>query len=437
MDRRKVPIIILASLTVVAIGVAFVLSFWGTGYGLQPFTLPSHAKVLFILPHPDDEVITAGGVISELAKMDCELTFVYLTNGENFEWAAEEEADTLLLRPQEYLKFGYERQVETERALEDLGLTNPKLIFLGYPDRNLTALVREYWSSHNPLYSKQLKTNKTPFFNSFNPQAVFSGECLLHDLKRLLAQEPWDMIFLPSPHDSHPDHRAAAAFSRMALEETRENLGNSPTLVSYLVHRGNWPGQKGKSRFPLLPPSSMRNQEELWTSFHLTPEALARKERALNQYKSQLRILSGYLFSFLRPNELFSLDTPLVLQNEVTVWEPTADTFWRTVFKGADFKSLSFSWENGLKLKIETSGSFPRTFDLEIHILSFKNGAWNPVFVKDAFRTLKELKGTIERTGKRIEAFIPMERPQAFVLAISSRYWVNIDRSAYWLIKLP
>ncbi|MGB9552839.1 MAG: PIG-L deacetylase family protein [bacterium] len=437
MNGRMVPVLILAVLTIGALSTALALSFWHPACVLLPFSLPDQAKVLFILPHPDDEVISAGGIIPELEKRNCQMAFIYLTNGENFEWAAEEESGNTLLTPQQYLKFGYDRQRETGNALQALGLAHPRLTFLGYPDRSLTSLLTLHWSSKNPFFSRQLKTDRTPYTNSFDPQAIFSGECLLEDLEKAIGQTPWDIIFLPSPYDAHPDHWAAAAFARMAIEELRGKWSKSPTLVSYLVHRGDWPGQNGKPSSPLLPPASMRGEGWNWMSFNLTPEDLTLKERALREYKSQLSILSGYLFSFLRPNELFSLDTPLSLQGEAEVKEPAADTFWRTIFKGADFKSLSFSWDNGLKLNITTSGSFPKTFDLNIYILSWRAGKWSPLLVNDAFRNLKKFKGSIVRSGKSIEIFIPLEKPQAFLLTLSSRYWINIDRSSCWLISLP
>jgi len=45
--------------------------------------------------------------------------------------------------------------------------------------------------------------------------------------------------------------------------------------------------------------------------------------------------------------------------------------------------------------------------------------------------------GEIQRKGKMIYIFLPMKKPQAFLLSMSSRYWENIDRSAYWLLRVP
>jgi LmbE family N-acetylglucosaminyl deacetylase len=402
-----------------------------------PFSPPDHGNVLFILPHPDDEVISAGGLISYLQQTDCHLTFLYLTNGENFEWALEEEEGSNLLKPEEYLRFGYERQRETKKALQDLGLSNPEMIFLGYPDRSLTALLRENWSKDSPFFSKPLQANRTPFSNSFDPEALFSGESLLEDLLKVLSLRTWDFVFLPSPYDSHPDHRAGAAFIRMALNQGKGYFPKEPVLVSYLVHRGNWPGQKGKSSSLLIPPPTLQDQALSWVSFPLSAESISKKDSALKEYKSQLRILSGYLFSFLRPNEIFCLEKEMVVLSNLTVLEPSGDTFWRTIFRGADFKSLSFSWQNGLKLKIETLGSFPSSFDLEIHILFFKNGLWTPIFFKDSFHNLPKSGGEIKRSGKEIQVFLPMERPELMVLEVSSRFWVNIDRSACWVLSFP
>jgi LmbE family N-acetylglucosaminyl deacetylase len=437
MNRRGVPVIFLLALVLGAIVCALILTPLSEWTPPPSIELPPGARVLFLLPHPDDEILSAGGVISELVQRKCQLTFVYLTNGENFEWAAEEESQDLLLSPQEYIKFGYERQKETESALKILGVAEPRVIFLGYPDGKLSSLLRENWSYQNPLFCRQLNSSSTPYSNSFNPQATFCGLSLLEDLKSAILKENWDLVFLPSPYDSHPDHWAAAAFTRLALEELRVEKGFSPVLVSYLVHRGSWPGQRGKEKGPLAPPVPLWWNGDRWVSFPLSPEIQALKEKAVREYKSQLKILSGYLFSFLRPNELFTLDKEMVLSNEVKVFEPVGDTFWRNLLRGADFSSISFFWDEGLRLSVETAGSFPKSFRLDIHIISTSGGIRETLFITDAFRSLKGMGGEIQRKGKMIYIFLPMKKPQAFLLSMSSRYWENIDRSAYWLIRVP
>jgi LmbE family N-acetylglucosaminyl deacetylase len=73
---------------VVAIILLIIIIPWLVGFYMvndfhvKQTSLPHYKQVFFIFPHPDDEVINAGGLISEFSKVGSRTTLVVLTKGE-------------------------------------------------------------------------------------------------------------------------------------------------------------------------------------------------------------------------------------------------------------------------------------------------------------------------------------------------------------------
>src|SRR5207247_6384648 len=54
---------------------------------VQPLTLPAHPRVLVFAPHPDDESLAAGGLITRLVHAGDAVRVVFVTNGDGYPWA--------------------------------------------------------------------------------------------------------------------------------------------------------------------------------------------------------------------------------------------------------------------------------------------------------------------------------------------------------------
>ena len=108
---------------------------------------------LVFAPHPDDEVFSIGGMLSQAASLGQSITVVYMTNGE----------------------LGGDADTRVSEANSVCGVLNAKAHFLNIPDRSVKA--------------------------SF---ALFSTiKNLVDDLKP-------DNVFFPSPQEFHIDHRATS-----------------------------------------------------------------------------------------------------------------------------------------------------------------------------------------------------------------------------------
>lgn len=126
-------------------------------------------RVLVVSPHPDDEAIGCGGVLCWHAANNEEVRVVFLTSGEKG-GHGRGEVETAGLR-----------EAEARAAAAILGYE--RLDFWRLPDGALRA-------THT---------------------AVERLRALLHDW-------PPDMLYVPHPHEQHPDHRAAFRIVRRTID---------------------------------------------------------------------------------------------------------------------------------------------------------------------------------------------------------------------------
>jgi LmbE family N-acetylglucosaminyl deacetylase len=176
-------------------------------------------NVLVIAPHPDDEAIGCGGALCLHRARGDQVHVVFLTSGERFTDDLPAESARLL------------REAEAAEAGRVLGVHG--LDFLRLPDLGLGGDV---------------------------------GRAALLLRSVLEARSP-GVIYLPHPQESHPDHEAALAIVRAALESCPGPL-QAPELRGYEV----W--------------SPLTRYD--WVE-DVTP-AMARKLRAVRCYHSQLRV---------------------------------------------------------------------------------------------------------------------------------------------------
>jgi LmbE family N-acetylglucosaminyl deacetylase len=172
-------------------------------------------NVLVIAPHPDDEAIGCGGTIALHADHGDRVAAVFLTSGE---------LGLAHLPPAEAWRV---REAEAARAAAVLGIA--ATTFLRQPD----------W---------------------YLGDGVFAAA---EALAQVLDRHAPDVIYLPHPHEWHPDHQAALPVLRAALAN---HAGAPPALWAY----------------------------EIWTPFQVFDRAeditatMGRKLRAIRSYASQL-----------------------------------------------------------------------------------------------------------------------------------------------------
>jgi LmbE family N-acetylglucosaminyl deacetylase len=255
-------------------------------------------SLLVVAPHPDDETLCCAGVIQRVVNAGGRVAVLWITSGDAAIW------DRVLieksLRPAAALDLGARRMREARAATARLGVATDGQLFLGYPDGGLTALLDAPRSTAHP--SRSTRAVAVPYADAFSAGHPYTGESLARDFGAVLERLRPNLILAPSPEDSHPDHRAAGLFAI----EASALLGPGPQLRFWIVHGGEgWPSPRGLlPGVPLNPPP--RSRGLFPAPFALTPAEEDGKQRALEAYDTQMRMMAPFLLAFVRTNELFS-----------------------------------------------------------------------------------------------------------------------------------
>ncbi|MCA2977910.1 MAG: PIG-L family deacetylase [Myxococcaceae bacterium] len=269
-----------------------------------PSTRPARVDVLVLAPHPDDEVLMAGGALAAAVARGAQVAVVVVTNG-----------DLSCARD------GRQRQAETVTALASLGVHEAQVRFLGYPDGHLSRLgdaplaplerigpdgacarADVTWATRG-LGGVDERTRRT------GRPAPYTAAALTEDLAAVLeALEPGD-VYLPHGIDMHPDHAMTYVFFRRALDR----LARAPLRAHRSVVHASDPCWPSDCRAPLSPTTPTPPLPGALGGYHPTervPVDAARKLAAITTYRSQLEgpVESDWLAGFARTDEAFFVE---------------------------------------------------------------------------------------------------------------------------------
>ncbi len=204
--------------------------------GLPPFSAAT--RLLVVAPHPDDETIATGLLIQQVRAAGGEVRILLLTSGDNNPWPQRWLERRLRIGAADRRRWGRRRHAEVLQALQSLGVPEPALQSLGWPDMGLTEVLLQADGMAMATLAKAI--------DQFRP----------------------DLVAAPALSDRHPDHGSAHVLVRLALA----GQARPPALLAYLVH-----GREGNHR-----PVEIRG----------TAAQSANKRAALAAHRSQMA-LSG------------------------------------------------------------------------------------------------------------------------------------------------
>ncbi len=280
----------------------------------QPLEVLSGIRMLFFSPHPDDEVLAAGGIIQRVIEDEGNVGIIFITNGDGYVEGVRRFFGDQKTTTREFVLYGIKRHNEAVRAISSLGLSADDGRFLGFPDQGIDSLWKQYWSRLRPYTSPYTHFSEADYKSSYDRWAKYSGVDLDLEIQRIIKNFKPDWIVISDPRDYHPDHSATGVFVIDALRRMHENgeLAVGETQVfSYLVHypdyptSNRWMEQLAKNRFSGSEEISDILANAAWTNFSLTTDELAKKQLSLSEYKTQLQVLGSFMKQFIRPYEIF------------------------------------------------------------------------------------------------------------------------------------
>ena len=278
----------------------------------------SPVDVLVFAPHPDDEVIGAGGVLRLAIEAGKHVRIVFATNGDGYPQAAA----TLLRKPvsslvkNDYLKLAAARQREAINADRVLGIGASDLTFLAYPDGVLAGVDADM--QPNPVRSPT--TGRTATYGAvaadyhtlaYGRAATYTHVAALNDVEDVLRRSQPKELYVTDSADQHPDHRAMFDLVRDAIAA----VGYRGMVRTYLVHSGTgWPRPVGPT-----PASQFESQTVGGTTYPINvpwpPPIRVRisgaestlKLMALQAFRTELGSPSDRLWmeSFVKSEEVF------------------------------------------------------------------------------------------------------------------------------------
>ena len=263
-------------------------------------SIDAHTSLLVVSPHPDDETLCCAGLIRRVVAAGGRVSIVWLTSGDGSELDMVLIERALRVHPEKMRDLAGKRMREARAAAAVLGVSPGRQFFLGYPDGGLLALVTDHFTT--PYYSKFTGAVSVPYADTAGAGHPYTGESLERDFARVLDRAQPTIVLAPSPQDAHADHRAAGILTMQVLSRRRQLAA----ARFWIVHGGrDWPRPRGlRMKLPLDPPPRGRGLGLI--AFDLDPLEEADKLEALRQYHTQMSVMSSFLLSFVRTNELYS-----------------------------------------------------------------------------------------------------------------------------------
>lgn len=273
----------------------------GLAAGLDTLHLQPIERIIIVAPHPDDEVIACGGLIQQALALGDSVWVVYVTSGDGSWPSAWRVTGKMFPSSGDYLELGRARIQEAKSGAKLLGLDTTQLIFLGYPDADLTQLWQQNWNV--PCRSTQTRVTADPYGENGR---TYTGRNLLRDLDSLLGVLKPTRLFTPHPLDANPDHWSSAMFVAIAREDWRQPAaGPFPDVFCYLVHRPPCPEAQTDDSGFLSPPEGLTGLDHHWYAVSLDGRQRRTKQEALGCHDSQQGTFGSDLYGYVANNEIF------------------------------------------------------------------------------------------------------------------------------------
>ncbi|MDP4119698.1 MAG: PIG-L family deacetylase [Bacillota bacterium] len=244
----------------------------------------SNKKIMFFVPHPDDELNLGAGLIERFIEFGSDVWVVFATNGDYID-----------------LENGKKRINEAIRSLKAMGVLKNNVILLGYANDwiqgdilNSTEKVFSSMWGNTKTYG--LQNHQDFHFQSHGVHAEYTKDNYLNDIKEVLQYIKPDSIFCVDM-DTHPDHRITSLLFEQAMSELLiEQRQWKPQVFKGFAYRYAWFAPRDFYTYCSTLENSSENHSDLlpfytWDSrlrFPIHPKVLTPLKRSSSAYQSFL-----------------------------------------------------------------------------------------------------------------------------------------------------
>lgn len=190
--------------------------------------LYGNRNVMVIVPHEDDDLNIAGGLLEEYVRYGSEVNVVFVTNGD-------------------FYGLGRERINEAIACCGSLGIGEEHVIFLGYGDQWAEDGPHLYNGLPGVVYSSAAgytQTYGTETHPAYRTGRDYTTENLLADIQSLVLEYRPDTIFC-SDYDPHIDHRAVTlAFEKVMGHILQQEPDYTPTVYKAFAYGTAWEAEE-------------------------------------------------------------------------------------------------------------------------------------------------------------------------------------------------
>lgn len=192
----------------------------------------ANQKVMILVPHEDDEINLAGGVIEEYLKHGSEVYVVFSTNGDG-----DERFDMS--------KMGYTRIHEAIKSLAVLGVPEQNIVFLGYGDGWDKSGPNIYNAKNDEVVKSRAGRTKTygsKTHSAFHENNNYTYLNYFNDVKQVVLDYKPDTIFCID-YDTHNEHRALSMMFEKAVGDLLKGTSYRPMIYKGYGYRTAWNAQ--------------------------------------------------------------------------------------------------------------------------------------------------------------------------------------------------
>ncbi len=205
--------------------------------------IPYVSRVMVFAPHPDDDILGCGGVLTKHVNDGTSCSIIFITSGEAPGNKKDKEA------------FAQQREEEARKGAERLGVTD--LVFLKEPDGKLAV----------------------------------RSETIERVAAVMQSYEP-ELVYVPHAHDAHRDHRATYTI----VIEAVKRLKKRPKVLAYEV----WTPLQTVTHIAPLSEETMRVKLEALSEHRSQVKSInfADAISSLNRYRGILMCRTAYAECF-------------------------------------------------------------------------------------------------------------------------------------------